>query len=196
MNAGTHAVLLWIDVTSGNNGRVSGGINHILYLHFWKTIKRGPPYWSPLYIPSVILTLKLTRGSGSADLRKVLYAVPFLFFPLQDFPVLPWLPILSPPCHPHSQCSPVHSSQAQLPEKCSTSSSLSFFFLPESLQKNLFLFLPLILAGRVPPLYKNIWGSKKNRKPSQQVFRAQRELEGNFILLRTRHWLCRTTQWD
>lgn len=63
--------------SSGNNGLVSGGINHILYLHLWKTINRGPLYCSPLHIPSIILTLKLTSRGHSTNLRKVFSAIHF-----------------------------------------------------------------------------------------------------------------------
>lgn len=87
--------------TSGNNGLVSGDINHIpfWYKHFWKSIKRGRLlYWSPLYIPSVILTLKLTRHGHSTNLRKVLYAVPLSSSLFKTcIPPLASYPVISPP---------------------------------------------------------------------------------------------------
>lgn len=158
MNAGTLAVLFWIDVTSGNSGRVSGAINHILYLHFWKTIRRGPPYWRPLYVPSVILTLyspeeATLQTSERSSMLFLFYSSLFKTFQSSLGFLSCHLPatiIFSTP-----QC--ILSRDSYLRNAVHPPYSHLFFFFPQSLQKNLVLFLPLILEGRVP-LYVRIHG--------------------------------------
>lgn len=80
------------------------------------------------------------------------------------------------------------SSPAQLPEKCCWSSILTlFFFFKNHSKRILFSFYPQFWQegwSRTcshansflwPPLYKNMWRSKENRKPSEQLLWAQGE---------------------
>lgn len=183
MNTETHVVCLWIGATSRNSGPVSGDISHILYLNFWKITKRRATFVQvPFAFLLCSLTLKLCKarktspGSSrflSSSLRHSSHCLFFLSFSLYAtlifnapqghfFPsTAAWEMLLA--LHPHS----------------------IFFFKNHS--KRIFSFCPQFWQegwSRTcshadsflwPPLYKNMWRSKENRKPSEQLLWAQGE---------------------